>query len=104
MEQWDKIIIGLDFFDASINRIGAWCTGTRAMEKSLLFEMLQPWDRLKKLQDTYQFSEKMIVTEQFKTMPFGAVWDEFCRRAGVPVDGELWAPIKAYEDDVLSQR
>ena len=101
---WDKVIIGLDFFDASINRIGAWATGTRAMEKSLLFELLQPVERLKELQDTYRFSEKMIVTEQFKTMPFGAVWDEYCRREGVPTDGGLWAPIKAYEDEVLSGR
>lgn len=100
----EKVIIGLDFFDASINRIGAWCTGTRAMEKSLLFELLQPVDRLKELQDTYQFSEKMIVVEQFKTMPFGAVWDEYCAREGVPTDGELWAPIKKYEDEVLSKR
>ena len=101
---WDKVIIGLDFFDASINRIGAWATGTRAMEKSLLFELLQPVERLKELQDTYRFSEKMIVTEQFKTMPFGAVWDEYCRREGVPTDGGLWEPIKAYEDEVLSGR
>ncbi|MBS5451023.1 MAG: L-rhamnose isomerase [Coriobacteriia bacterium] len=101
---FEKIIIGLDFFDASINRIGAWATGTRAMEKSLLFEMLQPWDRLKELQDTYQFSEKMMVTEQFKSMPFGAVWDYYCRRENVPLDGELWAPVKAYEDEVLSAR
>lgn len=103
-EGWDKVVIGLDFFDASINRIGAWATGTRAMAKSLLFELLQPWDRLKELQDTYQFSEKMIVTEQFKTMPWTAVWDEYCAREGVPADGGLWAPIKAYEDEVLSKR
>lgn len=74
------------------------------MEKSLLFELLQPVERLKELQDAYRFSEKMIVTEQFKTMPFGAVWDEYCRREGVPTDGGLWAPIKAYEDEVLSGR
>ena len=101
---WEKVIIGLDFFDASINRIGAWATGTRAMEKSLLFELLQPWDRLKEMQDTYQFSEKMMLNEQFKSMPFGAVWDYYCRREGVPTDGELWAPVKAYEDEVLSKR
>lgn len=101
---WDKIIIGLDFFDAAINRVGAWVTGTRAMAKSLLFEMLQPWDRLKALQDTWQDSEKMMVFEQFKSMPFGIVWDEYCRRQGVPVDGELWPIVKQYEDDVLSKR
>lgn len=101
---WDKVIIGLDFFDAAINRVGAWVTGTRAMEKSLLFEMLQPWDRLKELQDTWQDSEKMMVFEQFKSMPFGIVWDEYCRRQGVPADGELWPIVKQYEDDVLLKR
>ena len=100
----DKILIGMDFFDASINRIGAWATGMRAMEKSLLFEMLQPWNRLKELQDTYQFSEKMIVTEQFKSMPWGAVWDEYCAREGVVSDADLWGEIKEYEDKVLVNR
>ena len=100
----DRILIGMDFFDASINRVGAWATGMRAMEKSLLFEMLQPWDTLKELQDTYQFSEKMIMTEQFKSMPWGAVWDEYCERQGVPADGQLWGEVKAYEDEVLSAR
>lgn len=100
----NKVLIGMDFFDASINRIGAWATGMRAMEKCLLFEMLQPWDRLKKLQDTYQFSEKMIVTEQFKTMPWDAVWDEYCARQGVPAEADLWNEVKNYEDKVLINR
>lgn len=101
---WEKIMIGMDFFDASINRIGAWATGMRAMEKSLLFELLQPWDRMKGLQDTYQFSEKMIVAEQFKSMPWGAVWDEYCARQGVVTDAALWGEVKAYEDEALSAR
>lgn len=103
-EGMDKVLIGMDFFDASINRIGAWATGMRAMEKCLLFELLQPWDRLKELQDTYQFSEKMIVTEQFKTMPWTAVWDEYCARQGVVAEDQLWDEVKAYEDEVLSKR
>ena len=101
---WDKVIIGLDFFDAAINRVGAWVTGTRAMQKSLLFELLQPWDRLKELQDTFQDSEKMMVFEQFKSMPFGIVWDEYCKRQGVPADGDIWPQVKEYEDAVLSKR
>ena len=72
------------------------------MEKSLLFELLQPVERLKELQDTYRFSEKMIVAEQFKTMPFGAVWDEYCRREA-PIDGGPGV-LTAYEDEVLSGR
>ena len=101
---WEKVIIGLDFFDASINRVGAWATGTRAMEKSLLYALLQPGERLKELQDTYQFTEKMMLAEQAKSMPFGAVWDEYCRRAGCPLDGELYPAVAAYEAKVLPER
>jgi len=100
----DKTIIGLDFFDASINRVGAWVVGTRSMEKSLLFALLQPNKELKNLQDTYQFSEKMMVNEEIKTEPFGIVWDEYCRRQNVPVDTECWPKVKQYEDDVLLKR
>lgn len=101
---WDRVVVGLDFFDAAINRVGAWVTGTRAMEKSLLFALLQPNERLKQMQDEHQDSEKMMVIEQFKSMPFGLVWDEYCRRQGVPVDGQVWAPVAAYEKDVLAKR
>lgn len=101
---WDRVLIGLDFFDASINRIAAWAVGTRAMEKALLYALLQPNDTLKGLQEEFRFSEKMILSEQFKTMPFGAVWDEYCRRSGVPLDADLWEPIAAYERGVLSRR
>lgn len=73
-DAWDKVIIGLDFFDASINRVGAWAVGSRAMEKSLLFGLLQPHDVLKQMQDKYAFTEKMILQEQAKMMPFGIVW------------------------------
>lgn len=101
---FDRVHIGLDFFDASINRVGAWATGTRAMEKSLLYALLQPGERLKELQDTYQFTEKMMLAEQAKSMPFGAVWDEYCRRAGCPLDGELYPAVAAYEAKVLPER
>ena len=67
------------------------------MEKSLLYALLQPGERLKELQDTYQFTEKMMLAEQAKSMPFGAVWDEYCRRAGCP-------PVAAYEAKVLPER
>ena len=101
---WERTVIGLDFFDAAINRIGAWAVGTRTMEKALLFELLQPWDRLKKLQDTYQDSERMMVFEQFKTMPWTLVWDEYCRRQGVPTDDGVWPVVKDYEERVLINR
>lgn len=100
----DRILIGMDFFDASINRVGAWACGMRSMSKALLFNLLQPWDKLRQLQDTSQFSEKMILTEQFKTMPWTAVWDEYCSRLGVVDESELWNEIKKYEDEVLLKR
>ena len=101
---WDRVLVGLDFFDASINRIVAWATGTRAMEKALLQALLQPNERLARLQDEGGFSEKMVLSEQFKSMPWTAVWDEYCDRQGVPRDGGLWEQIKGYEDDILSKR
>ena len=101
---WEKSMIGMDFFDAAINRIGAWACGMRSMEKALLFQLLQPNDQLKEMQDTFQDSRKMIVLEQFKCMPFGDVWDKYCRREGAPLEGELWDKVKSYEDNVLSAR
>lgn len=101
---WDRSLIGMDFFDAAINRIGAWACGMRSMEKALLFQLLQPTEELKRLQNGFEDSKKMIVLEQFKMMPFGAVWDEYCRREGVPCESELWGKVESYEKDVLSTR
>ena len=101
---WEKVLIGLDFFDASINRIGAWVTGARAMEKSLCYALLQPHAYLKQLQDEYRNTEKMILIEQIKSMPFGAVWEEYCVRQGVPCDDELFALVKKKKKDVTSKR
>lgn len=101
---WDKVIIGLDFFDASINRVGAWVTGTRAMLKCLCFELLQPYAELSKMQDEYRFTEKMMLTEACKSLPFGAVWDEFCSRQGVVSDLECFGLVDQYEQDVQSKR
>ena len=70
----------------------------------VLNALLQPGERLKELQDTYQFTEKMMLAEQAKSMPFGAVWDEYCRRAGCPLDGELYPAVAAYEAKVLPER
>ena len=97
-------MIGMEFFDAAINRIGAWACGMRSMEKALLFQLLQPTDELKELQMSFQDSKKMLVLEQFKMMPFGAVWDEYCRREGVPTESTLWDSVESYEKDVLSTR
>ncbi|MGI6229791.1 MAG: L-rhamnose isomerase [Tractidigestivibacter sp.] len=101
---WEKSLIGMDFFDAAINRVGAWAVGMRSMQKALLYALLQPVDTLKELQNEFRDTQKMIALEQLKVMPFDIVWDEYCRREGVPTDGELWDQVKAYEDEVLSKR
>ena len=101
---WDAVIIGLDFFDASINRVGAWTTGVRAMEKSLLYALLQPNKELATMQDEYRFTEKMMLSEAAKSLPFGAVWDEYCARQGVPSDLDCFGIVDAYEKEILPQR
>lgn len=101
---WEKVLVGLDFFDASINRIGAWVTGCRAMEKSLLYALLQPNDQLKELQDEYRFTEKMMLAEAAKSMLFGTVWDEYCTRQGVPTDLECYPEVARYEEQITSKR
>lgn len=100
----DKALIGLDFFDASINRVAAWVVGTRNMQKALLFALLHPWQELKTLQDEGRFTELMVAQEELKTLPFGLVWEEFCRRQNVPSDGHWYADVEQYEQSILSQR
>lgn len=100
----DKVMIGLDFFDASINRIAAWVVGTRNMQKALLYALLQPHERLRKLQDHGGFTELMVLQEELKAYPFGAVWEEFCNRGGVPADESWLERVKTYEAGVLLKR
>ena len=100
----DKVRIGLDFFDASINRVAAWTIGTRNMVKSLLNALLLPHDHLKKLQDEGNFTDRLALMEEFKTYPFGFIWDYYCETSGVPT-GESWLEeVKQYEKEVLSKR
>lgn len=98
----DKVLIGLDYFDASINRISAWVTGERNMQKALLYALLTPNDKLKKLQDNGEFSELMFMQEQLKTYPFGEVWREYLRRQNL--DDNWFDEIKKYEQGVLLSR
>ncbi|WP_456271145.1 L-rhamnose isomerase [Bacillus sp. AK031] len=100
----DKVMIGLDFFDASINRVAAWTIGTRNMIKSLLYAMLMPSDHFKKLQDEGNFTERLALMEEFKTYPFGAIWDFYCEQMGVPVKESWLEVVNHYENEVLSQR
>ena len=100
----DRVHIALDYFDASINRISAWVTGYRNLQKALLFALLQPNEALKMLQDEDNFTKLMVVQEELKTLPFGDIWDEYCRRCGKPADGEWFPEIEAYEKQVLEAR
>lgn len=100
----DKVRIGLDFFDASINRVAAWTIGTRNMVKALLYGLLTPNEHLKQLQDEGNFTDRLAIMEELKTYPFGAIWDYYCEQQGVPV-GETWLDeVKAYEQEELSKR
>ena len=100
----DKVIIGLDFFDASINRVAAWTIGTRNMIKSLLNALLMPNEKLKQLQEEGNFTERLALMEEFKTYPFGAIWDYYCEKMGVPVRESWLEEVKTYEQEVLSKR
>jgi L-rhamnose isomerase len=99
-----RVIIGLDFFDASINRVAAWTIGTRNMIKALLYAMLVPNEYLKLLQEEGNFTERLALMEEFKTYPFGAVWDYYCEKMGVPVRESWLEQVKAYEQEVLLKR
>lgn len=100
----DKVLIGLDFFDASINRVAAWTIGTRNMIKALLHALLLPNAKLKQLQEEGNFTERLALMEEFKTYPFGAVWDFYCEQMGVPVRETWLENVKTYEQEVLLKR
>ena len=99
-----RVHIALDYFDASINRVSAWVTGYRNAEKALLFALLQPAEDWKALQDAGQFTELMVRQEESKTLPFGEIWTEYCRRCGKPQDGAWFPMVKEYETKVLEAR
>jgi len=100
----EKTYIGLDFFDASINRVAAWVIGTRNTIKALLRAMLEPIDKLKEAELAGDYTTRLALLEEFKTYPFGAVWDYYCLQNGVPVREEWLAVVKKYEQDVLLKR
>jgi L-rhamnose isomerase len=100
----DRVFIALDYFDASINRISAWVTGFRNLQKAMLFALLQPNAELTKLQNEGNFTKLMVISEELKTMPFGDVWEEYCCICGKPADGMWFDEIEKYESEVLSKR
>lgn len=100
----DRVHIGLDFFDASINRIAAWVIGTRCAQKALLMALLEPTDSLQRMEATGDFTSRLAIQEELKTLPVGAVWDYYCHRAEVPVGPAWLTEVKCYEKEVLSRR
>lgn len=99
-----RVHIGLDFFDASINRVAAWVIGTRAMIKSLLAALLQPFQTLKDLETAGDFTSRLALMEDLKTMPVGAVWDYYCQQEDVPPAMAWLHEVKRYEQTVLARR
>ena len=104
MDAYDKVNIGLDFFDASINRIGAYVSGIRASQKSILFALLEPTNELRAFEENGQWFERMALLEEMKSKPFGAVWDYYCLKNEVPVAQDYIQDVSQYEKDVLSLR
>ncbi|MGH9372759.1 MAG: L-rhamnose isomerase [Vicinamibacterales bacterium] len=100
----DRTHIGLDYFDASINRVAAWTIGTRNMIKALLKALVEPTATLRALEADGDYTGRLALLEELKTLPFGAVWDRYCERSGVPVGGTWLKDIKTYEQDVLAAR
>lgn len=100
----DKALIGLDFFDGSINRVAAWVIGTRNMQKALLLALLTPHQALAELQDSCRFTELLALQEEYKSLPWGEVWAEYCRRQDVPENEKWLSAVQQYERQVLAER
>ena len=97
-----SVKIALDYFDASINRIAAWTVGYRNVQKALLMALLTP--DMTKLQDAGDMTALLVQQEEIKTLPFGEIWEEYCRVCGAPIDGQWLAKVKEYEENELSKR
>lgn len=99
-----KTAIGLDFFDATINRIAAWVVGTRNTQKALLKALLEPTEDLKAMENSFDFTSRLVYTEELKDFPYADVWNYFCQINDVPV-GLAWLPeVRAYEEKIIAER
>ena len=99
-----RVRIGLDYFDASINRIAAWAIGARNMRRALLIAALTPYQLLRDAENSGDYSARLALMEEFKTLPYGMVWDALCERCGIPAGKAWYDEIRKYEHDVLSVR
>ena len=100
----DRVFIGLDYFDASINRIACWAIGMRNARKALLYANLAPAKAIRAAEADGDDTLRLALMEDAKTLPFGAVWAHYCEQIGVPQDGAWMATVKEYEKAVLAKR
>jgi L-rhamnose isomerase len=100
----EKVHIGLDYFDASINRLAAWTIGARNTLKALLFALLEPFDKIQQFETNYDYTQRLLFLEEFKTLPFGLVWDYYCHKNDVPIGINIMTEIRNYEQSVLVKR
>ena len=101
---WDRVAVATDYFDASINRIAAYAIGVRATRKAILYALLDPTAELQKLETAGNRAGCLALMEDAKTLPFGAVWDQLCDKAGIPRDRQWMADVMKYEASVLQSR
>jgi len=100
----DKVYIGLDYFDASINRAAAWVIGTRNMRKALLFALLEPHDELAKAECRFDYTTRLALMEEAKSLPWSAVWDFYCSTKDVPLGSSWLSTVRRYEADLQGKR
>jgi L-rhamnose isomerase len=100
----DRVHLALDYFDASINRVAAWVLGARATQKALLFGLLEPRKMLLEAEEAGDYTGRLALLEEAKSLPVGAIWNKFCEEQGVPSDREWMNEIRKYEKKVLSKR
>jgi L-rhamnose isomerase len=100
----DRVHIGLDYFDASINRVAAWGVGMRCMIKALLIAMLEPSEKLRRIEQAEDFTARLVMMEEIKTLPFASVWDYYCLKQDVPVGMDWLEEVKRYEKAILAKR
>ncbi len=101
---FDRVHIGLDFFDASINRIAAWVIGTRNMKKALLRALLEPTEQLRQLEASGDYTARLALLEEQKSLPWQAVWEMYCQRHDTPAGSQWLDSVRAYEKEILSKR
>lgn len=103
-EAWDRVAVGLDFFDASINRVAAWTIGARNAVKSVLYSLVEPIGLIRKAEEEGRLADRLALQEEARTLPFNAVWDMYCEMNNAPVGTAWLKEVEVYEREVLLKR